>query len=121
MLESHDPVLLASGRVAGAQAIPAAKGMKWTAQAPIPELVKALEQFFPGVDPKAMAAAADDPAKPPMVGPSFWKTSQLYELCTSQHQTDRAHCEGFITGVASTLQNEQISRVRVCIPKGATS
>ena len=65
--------------------------------------------------------AADDPAKPPMVGPSFWRTSQLYELCTSQHQTDRAHCEGFITGVASTLQNEQISRVRVCIPKGTTS
>ena len=25
-----------------------AKAMKWTAQAPIPELVKALEQFFPG-------------------------------------------------------------------------
>ena len=67
------------------------------------------------------ATAADDPAKPPMVGPSFWKTSQLYELCTSQHQTDRAHCEGFITGVASTLQNEQISRVRVCIPNGTSS
>ena len=67
------------------------------------------------------AMAADDPAKLPMVGPSFWKTSQLYELCTSQHQTDRAHCEGFITGVASTLQNEQISRVRVCIPKGTSS
>lgn len=42
--------------------------------------------------------AADEPAKLPMIGPSFWKTSQLYELCTSQHQTDRAHCEGFITG-----------------------
>jgi hypothetical protein len=67
------------------------------------------------------ATAADDPAKPPMIGPSFWKTSKLYELCTSQRQTDRAHCEGFITGVASTLQNEQISRVRVCIPKGAGS
>src|SRR5215470_15188803 len=36
-----------------------AKGMKWTAEAPIPELVKTLEQFFPGVDPKAMAAAAE--------------------------------------------------------------
>ena len=36
-----------------------AKGMKWTAEAPIPELVKALEQFFPGVDPKAMAASAE--------------------------------------------------------------
>ena len=65
--------------------------------------------------------AADDPAKSPMIVPSFWRTSQLYELCTSQHQTDRAHCEGFITGVASTLQNDQISRVRVCIPKGTSS
>ena len=36
-----------------------AKAMKWTAEAPIPELVKALEQFFPGVDPKAMAASAE--------------------------------------------------------------
>src|SRR5499426_3234594 len=35
-----------------------AKGMKWTAEVPIPELVKALEQFFPGVNPKAMAASA---------------------------------------------------------------
>jgi len=26
-----------------------------------------------------------------------------------------------ITGVASTLQNEQISRIRVCIPKGTSS
>ena len=67
------------------------------------------------------AMAANDQAKPPMVGLSFWKTSQLYELCTSQYQTDRAHCEGFITGVASILQNQQISRVSVCIPKGTSS
>lgn len=67
------------------------------------------------------ALAADETTKQPTIGPSFWKTSQLYELCTSQHQTDRAHCEGFITGVASTLQNEQISRLRVCIPKGTSS
>lgn len=67
------------------------------------------------------ALAADDQAKPVMPSPSFWRTSQLYELCTSPHQTDRAHCEGFITGIASTLQNEQISRLRVCIPKGASS
>jgi|YelNatPaOPRAMG01_1025707.scaffolds.fasta_scaffold99539_4 hypothetical protein len=67
------------------------------------------------------ARAADESAKPPMIGPSFWKASQLFELCTSQYQTDRAHCEGFITGVASTLQNEQISRIRVCIPKGTSS
>ena len=29
-----------------------AKAMTWTAQAPIPELVKALEPFFPGVNPE---------------------------------------------------------------------
>lgn len=65
--------------------------------------------------------AADESVKPPMIGPSFWKASQLYASCTSQHQTDRAHCEGFITGVASVLLNEQISRIRVCIPKGTRS
>jgi hypothetical protein len=65
------------------------------------------------------AVAADDPAKPPMVCPSFCKTSQLYELCTIQHQTDCVHCEGSITGVVSALQNEQIRRARACIPKGA--
>ena len=54
-----------------------------------------------------------------MVCPSFWKTIQLYELCTTQHQTDCVHCEGFITGVVTALQNEQIRRARVCIPKGA--
>jgi NitT/TauT family transport system substrate-binding protein len=36
-----------------------AKSMKWTAEAPIPELVKTLEQFFPGIDPKSMAASAE--------------------------------------------------------------
>jgi len=65
------------------------------------------------------AVAADDPDKPPMVCPSFWKTSQFYELCTIQHQMDCVHCEGFITGVASALQKEQIRCARVCIPKGA--
>jgi NitT/TauT family transport system substrate-binding protein len=36
-----------------------AKAMKWTAEAPVAELVKALEPYFPGVDPKAMAASAE--------------------------------------------------------------
>ena len=36
-----------------------AKGMKWTESAPIPELVKTLEQFFPGVKPQALTAAAE--------------------------------------------------------------
>lgn len=68
-----------------------------------------------------LAVSSADAEQMPRIGPSFWKTSQLYELCTSQYQADRAHCEGFITGVASTLQNEQISRVRVCIPRGTSS
>ena len=33
--------------------------MKWTADAPIPNIVKTLEQFFPGVNPKALTAAAE--------------------------------------------------------------
>jgi hypothetical protein len=45
----------------------------------------------------------------------------VFHFILERAQTDRAHCEGFITGVASTLQNEQISRVRVCIPKGTSS
>lgn len=69
----------------------------------------------------APATAADEPAKPKMHGPGFWKTSQLYDLCISQYQTDRAHCEGFITGVASTLLDEQLSHIRVCIPKHTSS
>ena len=36
-----------------------AKAMQWTAAAPIPELAKTLEPFFPGVHPNAMAASAE--------------------------------------------------------------
>jgi NitT/TauT family transport system substrate-binding protein len=36
-----------------------AKGQKWTETAPIPEIVKILEPFFPGVNPKALHAAAE--------------------------------------------------------------
>jgi NitT/TauT family transport system substrate-binding protein len=35
-----------------------AKAMKWTESAPIPELVAAIQQFFPGVKPEALTAAA---------------------------------------------------------------
>jgi NitT/TauT family transport system substrate-binding protein len=51
-----------------------AKGMKWTAEAPVPELVKTLEQFFPGVDPKAMAASAERYRRL-----KIWKTSPVIE------------------------------------------
>ena len=52
---------------------------------------------------------------------SFWRAGQLYELCTSKADNERAHCEGFITGLASTLQDAQLSRVPICIPKGTSS
>ena len=51
-----------------------ANGMKWTAEAPVPELVKTLEQFFPGVDPKAMAASAERYRRL-----KIWKTSPVIE------------------------------------------
>src|SRR5215831_7155414 len=51
-----------------------AKGMKWTAEAPIPELVKTLEQFFPGVNPQAMAASAERYRRL-----KIWKTSPVIE------------------------------------------
>lgn len=67
------------------------------------------------------ALAADDQAKPKMTVPSFWRAGQLYELCTSKADNERAHCEGFITGLASTLQDAQLSRVPICVPKGTSS
>ena len=51
-----------------------AKGMKWTAEAPVPELVKTLEQFFPGVDPKAMSASAERYRRL-----KIWKSSPVIE------------------------------------------
>ena len=35
-----------------------AKGMKWTASAPADEIAKVLQEFFPGVNPKALVGAA---------------------------------------------------------------
>jgi NitT/TauT family transport system substrate-binding protein len=51
-----------------------ARGMRWTAEAPIPELVKTLEQFFPGVNPQAMAASAERYRRL-----KIWKTSPVIE------------------------------------------
>ena len=51
-----------------------ARAMKWTAEAPVPDLVKTLEQFFPGVDPKAMAASAERYRRL-----KIWKTSPAIE------------------------------------------
>ncbi|MCC6779023.1 MAG: ABC transporter substrate-binding protein [Hyphomicrobiales bacterium] len=51
-----------------------AKAMKWTAEAPAGELVKALEPYFPGVNPKAMTAAAERYRRL-----KIWKTSPVIE------------------------------------------
>jgi NitT/TauT family transport system substrate-binding protein len=51
-----------------------AKAMKWTAEAPIPDLVKTLEQFFPGVNPKALTAAAERYRRL-----KIWKASPVIE------------------------------------------
>jgi len=50
------------------------KGMKWTASAPIPDLVKTLEEFFPGVDPKALTGGAERYRRL-----KIWKTSPVID------------------------------------------
>jgi NitT/TauT family transport system substrate-binding protein len=51
-----------------------AKAMKWTETAPIPELVGAIQQFFPGVKPQALTAAAERYRKL-----KIWKSSPVIE------------------------------------------
>ena len=51
-----------------------AKAMKWTAEVPVPELVKTLEPFFPGVNPKALTAAAERYRRL-----KIWKSSPVIE------------------------------------------
>lgn len=51
-----------------------AKAMKWTASAPVPELVAAIQQFFPGVKPQALTAAAERYRKL-----KIWKSSPVID------------------------------------------
>jgi NitT/TauT family transport system substrate-binding protein len=51
-----------------------AKAMKWTETAPPAEIVKAIEQFFPGVNPKALTNAVERYQKLKM-----WKSSPVIE------------------------------------------
>jgi NitT/TauT family transport system substrate-binding protein len=51
-----------------------ARAQKWTAAASIPEIVKVLEPFFPGVNPQALAAASERYRKL-----SIWKTSPVID------------------------------------------
>ena len=60
-----------------------AKAMKWTADAPIPELVKTLEQFFPGVNPKALTGAAERYRRL-----KIWKSSPVIEQAAMEKFQD---------------------------------
>jgi NitT/TauT family transport system substrate-binding protein len=51
-----------------------AKAMKWTESAPIPELVAAIQQFFPGVKQPALTAAAERYRKL-----KIWKSSPVID------------------------------------------
>jgi NitT/TauT family transport system substrate-binding protein len=51
-----------------------AKAMKWTEAAPPAEIIKAIEQFFPGVNPKALTNAVERYQKLKM-----WKSSPVIE------------------------------------------
>jgi NitT/TauT family transport system substrate-binding protein len=51
-----------------------AKGMKWTASAPAEEIAKVLQEFFPGVNPKAMVGAAQRYQRL-----KIWKTTPVIE------------------------------------------
>ena len=65
------------------------------------------------------AVAADDPAKPPHGLPQLLENHPTLRAVHDPTPDGFVHCEGFITGVVTALQNEQIRRARVCIPKGA--
>ncbi len=68
----------------------------------------------------ATMACATEPAKPGRVL-AFMKTQGLYNLCTSSRSAELGQCEGFITGVAAMMQNDQLSKVKVCVPEGTNS
>ncbi|WP_353328417.1 Rap1a/Tai family immunity protein [Chitiniphilus shinanonensis] len=68
----------------------------------------------------AMATNAAEPARPGRVL-AFMKTQGLYNLCTSRSSAELGQCEGFITGVAAMMQNDQLAKVKVCVPEGTNS
>lgn len=68
----------------------------------------------------SMAACAAEPTKPGRVL-AFMKTQGLYNLCTSSNSAELGQCEGFITGVAAMMQNDQLAKVKVCVPEGTNS
>lgn len=67
-----------------------------------------------------VATNAAEPTKPGRVL-AFMKTQGLYNLCTSSNSAELGQCEDFITGVAAMMQNEQLAKVKVCVPEGTNS
>ena len=68
----------------------------------------------------AMATNATESTKPGRVL-AFMKTQGLYNLCASSRSAELGQCEGFITGVAAMMQNDQLAKVKVCVPEGTNS
>lgn len=67
----------------------------------------------------AVAVAGEEPEPAKVL--AFARTQVLLDLCTSGRRAEMGQCEGFITGVAAMMQNDQLSKVKACIPKGTNS
>ncbi len=50
---------------------------------------------------------------------SIYRGSQLYSICESANDTDRATCGGYVAGVFSTLADPGMSKLPLCPPDGA--
>ena len=62
----------------------------------------------------ASTATAEEPGY-------FLRGNDLLLACESKAPTDKSLCEGYIIGVASTLSDPGMAKVRVCIPDGVVS
>jgi hypothetical protein len=51
---------------------------------------------------------------------TIYRGSQLLQFCESTAAVEKAHCEGYLGGVATALADPQMSKVRLCLPEGAT-
>jgi hypothetical protein len=54
-------------------------------------------------------------------GLGLHENAGLYNLCTSSRSAELGQCEGFITGVAAMMQNDQLAKVKVCVPEARNS
>jgi hypothetical protein len=74
--------------------------------------------FMLMVSGQVMAADGADQASKSVR--SFWRAGQLYELCTSKADNERAHCEGSSPAWPAPCRMPS-SRVPICMPKGTSS